>query len=258
MAVPASHVTIATSVLGTKDHWDATYAAELNAYRADGTPGEEWFDDRLPAGRLTAFLRRLLPPPPTAVTVVDVGCGSGGVLIVLAKELAERSPPPRLVGVDYASDAVALATAVAAAAAVRGDGGVTPTFSVVDVLAPGALQAVVAGGGGSCFTLVHDKGTLDAFLLRSDAAAAVDAYLAGLRDSTQPGDVLAVTSCNLSRAELISTVVGKSEGEGEEEGGSGGELGERRWRLVDELPYRVMRFGGRQGAVLVTLAFVRQ
>lgn len=256
MAAHPSHPAIATSVLGTKDHWDATYAAELNAYRVDGTPGEEWFDDRLPADRLTTFLRRLLPPPPAAVAVVDLGCGSGGVLIALGMELAGRSPPPRLVGVDYATDAVALAKAVAAAAAVRGGGGVTPTFSVVDVLAPGALQAVVSGGGGGCFTLVHDKGTLDALLLRSDSASAVGAYLAGVRAGTRPGDVLVVTSCNLSHTELVSTVVGTREGE--VEGGDGGRMSGDSWQLVDDLPYRVMRFGGHQGAVLVTLAFLRQ
>eukprot|EP00170_Pyropia_yezoensis_P008294 contig_34619_g8321 len=122
MAAPPSHDAIAPSVLGTKDHWETTYATELTAYRADGTPGEEWFEDRLPADRLTAFLARLLPPPPAAVAVMDVGCGSGGVLIALAQELAGRSPPPRLHGVDYAADAVALATACAAAE-MRGEEG---------------------------------------------------------------------------------------------------------------------------------------
>lgn len=253
MADAPSPGAIAPSVLGTKDHWDTTYAAELTAYRADGTPGEEWFDDRLSADRLTTWVARLLPPPPAAVAVVDVGCGSGGFLVSLSQFLSGRSPPPTLHGVDYAADAVALAAAVAAAEVGGGGGGAAaPTFSVVDVLEPGALRAAVAGATAG-FTLVHDKGTLDAFLLRADAAAAVAAYLAVLRDLTRPGDVLAVTSCNLSGQELASTVMGGGAPPAGRDAAAAAP-----WAVAADLPYPTLRFGGVTGAVLATTAFVRR
>lgn len=89
-------------------------------------------------------------------------------------------------------------------------------------------RATVAHDGcRGCFMMVHDKGALNSQLLLADAASAVAATLAALRDATRPGDVLVVTLCILSRAELMRTVVEKEEGEeGEEEGDGEGE-GER-------------------------------
>ncbi len=133
-----------------------------------------------------------------------------------------------------------------------------------------------------CGDVLTDKGVLDAVGLRPDGAAARAAYRAAAARLLAPGGLLVLTSCNSTLGELKDEFCGHAppggvappgaesdRGRADEgvPGGCGcGARGERgaecvpgaQWAYVDHVrTYPVLRFGGREGTRVCTVAFRR-
>ena len=134
----------------------------------------------------------------------------------------------QLTGVDYVSESVDLATAVAAAAQV-------PATFLQDDLCDSRLP-------DACADLVVDKGTLDAVGLSVAGEAGKARYSGSLARLLPPGGLLVVTSCNSTADELSAELQGTGV-----------------FEEVDRVRnYPVFRFGGVEGARVATVAFRRR
>ena len=136
----------------------------------------------------------------------------------------------------------------------------------------------------ACADVLTDKGVLDAVGLRPDGAAARAAYRAAAARLLAPGGLLVLTSCNSTLRELVSEFCGRGApggaappgaecdrgcgraDEGEPGGCGCGARGGRgaecepgtQWAYVDHVrTYPVLRFGGREGTRVCTVAFRR-
>ena len=174
-------------MLGTQEHWDCAYKAELAEFRASGgaDAGEVWFGEDTQA-KMVAFVgeqTEAREPPGGAAgragwRVLDLGCGNGALCVALA-----RAGFVQLLGVDYVAASIALSREVAAA------GGVACARFQEDDVLRSALPA-------AAFDLVVDKGTFDAVGLRADGEQARSLYLDAVARLLPPGGLLVLTSAS--------------------------------------------------------------
>eukprot|EP00802_Teleaulax_amphioxeia_P026830 Tamp_28002.p1 GENE.Tamp_28002~~Tamp_28002.p1 ORF type:complete len:274 (+),score=43.04 Tamp_28002:109-822(+) len=210
--------------------------------------------------------------------ILDVGTGNGQMLVHLALAGFRQ-----ITGTDYVQDAVKLANSNFEAA-LSADGALGSQLSPVELqqleveFVQADIMAATAGGdggdgvgggegerggsdkgssvkGSSClrpgsYDLLHDKGTLDAISLRAPsrdtgaepeaANVFVDRYIQRAHQLVKPGGKMVITSCNFSNDELRRMV----EADG-------------RWRSIGGLAYPALAYGGSQGSLLATQAFLR-
>lgn len=95
------------------------------------------------------------------------------------------------------------------------------------------------------YDLIHDKGTLDVFVLRNQFHIGCQKLLAHY---SKPGTILVLTSCNLTGKEVIDQV-----GEVYFARQHGAEV--YRFELVEELHFEKFYFGGYSGQSVSTVAF---
>ena len=93
------------SLLGTKEHWDSTYATELDNYCSHGDDGEVWFGNKVQK-EIVDYLSCNISD--RSVSIMDIGCGNGMLLV----QLALRKHFTNLLGFDYSANAVSLAEKV--------------------------------------------------------------------------------------------------------------------------------------------------
>lgn len=250
------------SKLGRKDHWDETYALELDNLQQNGDEGEIWFGEDVMETMVewTAdLLQKEDQPLPSDAAILDVGTGNG----VLPLELASCGFS-NLTGTDYSEAAIQLAQAVAE------NRGITSVRWVVDDL----LHTCIP----ERFDVITDKGTFDAVGLSQDAAANKQLYISAVKSLLKPGGLLVITSCNTTREELTEEFCGggkslkgcecarKSDDEagpdhtprdnGVSAVGWGASSGV--FEYVNHVQtYPMFRFGGVEGSKVCTVAFRR-
>lgn len=268
------------SVLGLQSHWDSTYADELVNFHEQGDAGEIWFGEEvmetmaawtariciavaagLPCDNIDGFalgtreLEHVSAGGSMALelanwNVLDLGTGNGLLLHALAKQGFTD-----LTGTDYSEAGVELARAISARSNVD-----NITFLVDDVLDTKINQQ---------FKLVTDKGTVDAIGLHPDGPARRIQYWKSVCKLLAPGGVLAITSCNSTKDELVAEVnrfnrVQRSNGcngkdDKDEKEANGPYLGstEPTLEYFDHVrTYPTFRFGGVEGSRVSTVAFI--
>ncbi|CAL8468136.1 g7675 [Coccomyxa elongata] len=249
------------SKLGRKDHWDKTYALELDNLQHNGDEGEIWFGEDVMETMVdwtVDLLQKEHPLLPLEAAILDVGTGNG----VLPLELASHGFC-NLTGSDYSEAAIQLARAVAE------NRGIISVRWVVDDLLHTSIS--------DRFDVITDKGTYDAVGLSQGAAANRQLYISAVRSLLKPEGLLVITSCNTTREELMEDFCGGEEsgegcecaGKGEDEAGpdqahmhsgvaAAGRGAMRVFEYVDHVrTYPVFRFGGVEGSKVCTVAFRR-
>ncbi|KAM9324151.1 EEF1A lysine methyltransferase 2 [Gastrophryne carolinensis] len=215
-----SDMDFSPSALGTKEHWDAVYSRELKSYQEYGDEGEVWFGE----GSMTRVVRWLNSQKvPLSSSILDIGTGNGMLLVELAKAGYKN-----LLGVDYCSDAIALARSICEKEGVSE----SVNLQVMDFLGSGDPME-------QCDICV-DKGTFDAVSLDPDnAEERRSQYVQSLCRILKPRGLFIITSCNWTREELL-TQFGKE------------------FEVKDELPTPTFSFGGQKGHSVTALVFQRR
>lgn len=211
---------LSASQLGTKQYWDNIYDREKRNYAENAEDeGEIWFGEDS-EDKIIEYLEDTFGTS-TEASMLDLGTGNGHLLFRLREEGFTCS----LHGIDYSSDAIDLARAIATAR------DMDVKFSAVDFLKDCTLQADV----------ILDKGTFDAICLSDevrDGKKLFEQYPAAVAKMMKRDSILLITSCNWTQEELI------------------------KWMTKDKvLQYEShierpkFSFGGASGTVIATVAF---
>jgi SAM-dependent methyltransferase len=210
------------SKLGTKEHWDETYAKELQNFHDNGDPGEIWFSLAC-QHRVVNWLKRQNNVSVEETSVLDIGCGNGALLIELAGEGFQK-----LTGIDYSPAAVELAKQVAH----RDLDSPNIEFLVADILHPGTSPLT-----GRTFTVCLDKGTYDAISLDpTEPNRKRKQYAEKVWSLLTAGGLFIITSCNWTKDELIKHYT--------------------QWlSFKDVIPAPTFQFGGKTGHTVTTIVF---
>ncbi|XVE72147.1 hypothetical protein DITRI_Ditri11bG0015600 [Diplodiscus trichospermus] len=198
-----------TSMLGLQSYWDGAYADELVNFREHGHVGEIWFGANvmdtvtswtktlcigISQGHTPNHIHENKPEPAeqddkylSCWSVLDFGTGNG----LLLQELAKQGFAD-LTGTDYSEGAIDLARSLADRYG----------FSNIKFLVDDILETKLERQ----FQLVMDKGTLDAIGLHPDGPIRRMMYWDSVSKLVSPGGVLVITSCNLTKDELVQDV----------------------------------------------------
>lgn len=210
----ATMSSIEPSRLGTKEHWDNVYSSELNNFEDIGDEGETWFGEDSVEKMVDWALEAIPPDMDPSPFILEVGAGNGNLLFALHEA---GYTPHRMCGVDYSSDAVRLAQAIARSRREAEDDGDTTerfegdpdaiTFAVCDFLqedVPALPGMTRLEGGSVVWDLVLDKGTFDAMALgtNEDGRSFADGYPLRVGRVVKPGGYFLITSCNFTEEEL--------------------------------------------------------
>ncbi|XP_040217285.1 EEF1A lysine methyltransferase 2 [Rana temporaria] len=208
------------SALGTKDHWDAVYSCELQAFQEYGDEGEIWFGE----GSMTRVVRWINAHTiPHSSSVLDIGTGNGMLLVELAK-----AGYSNLMGVDYCADAIALARSICEKEGVSQSVKLQVT-DFLDSFSPSEQ-----------FDICLDKGTFDAVSLDpSDAQEKRTQYVNVLCTILKPKGLFIITSCNWTKEELLKQF-------------------DKEFEMIDALPTPTFSFGGQSGHSATALVFQRR
>jgi EEF1A lysine methyltransferase 2 len=228
---------------GNNLSWDEFYSQELtNFTENDQDQGEEWFSESGADVKVVRYLDGLSDQGvlsksgENASSFLDIGTGNGQMLFTLRDE----GWAGYMLGIDYSSHSVELARRIERK---RRDDAESPEqrvdFAESDVLSE-SLAPEMAGR----FQIVLDKGTFDAISLGSDTdedcRRKTDLYRARIKAYIAPGGIFVITSCNWTEEELRHWL--------EDEVASG-------LTMRDRIPYRAIRFGGKEGQTVVTICF---
>ncbi|GMH30608.1 hypothetical protein Nepgr_032451 [Nepenthes gracilis] len=257
-----------SSMLGLQSYWDSTYSDELANFREHGHTGEVWFGVDV-METVASWTKRLCidisqrstsnqvdndaKDEPAEMkeqdlsswSVLDIGTGNG----LLLQELAKHGFSD-LTGIDYSEDAINLARALAG----------RDRFANINFLVDDILETKLERQ----FSLVMDKGTLDAIGLHPDGPLKRIMYWDSVAKLVAPGGVLVITSCNSTKDELMQEVENFSQRRTtvfhEREVAADQEPVKRSppFQYVDHIrTYPSFMFGGVVGSRVATVAFLR-
>eukprot|EP00914_Ancora_sagittata_P021009 GHVO01041274.1.p1 GENE.GHVO01041274.1~~GHVO01041274.1.p1 ORF type:complete len:208 (+),score=37.96 GHVO01041274.1:110-733(+) len=193
-----------------------------------GVEGEDWFTDRCDAIAewvVTTLAGRYANADRQSLNVLDVGSGNGLFVKALSQLL---DPPIEFVGVDYSPSAIEVSNLICKDVP-------NAKFYMHDVLADEKVD-------GAPFACVHDKGTLDVFLMlpADEKDKAVKTYMQFIQSHLEDSGVFCLTSCNSTASEMASIVT------------HDGAL-----VLQGALKHPTISFGGVVGSTLTTMSFVK-
>ena len=210
---------------------------------------------------MVAFIKGLYPEGLDKVAALDIGTGNG----VLALEL-QALGCSKVTGSDYSQASIDLAVAVEKQRCwassihwILDDILCTQLQAGYDLLQPpGPCSIWTRTEDGCClrWDLLTDKGTLDAIGLMADARKTRAQYKRSVVALLKVGGLLVITSCNLSKDELIAELTCGSQDDADPAAPAvqAGCL-----VYVDHVQtYPVLKYGGQQGTHVCTVAFRRQ
>ena len=213
-------IIINDSKLGTKDYWENFYEEEKNQFQNNSKLiGEIWF------GKNTQdiVINYIVQNFEADSQILDLGCGNAAFLISLAKKDFNN-----LVGVDYSQNSINLAESVVNKKAQKHNKiANTIKLLVEDINNP--LK------DNTKFNLIHDKGTMDAFLSNKDHLFST--YSDYLNEKLVKNGTFIITSCNFTKGEL--------------------QLLFSKTTLVffKEISHKQFTFGGKTGQLVTTLIY---
>lgn len=163
--------------------------------------------------------------------ILDVGTGNGHLLF----ELRNEGFKGELVGIDYSEKSVEFARLICKEKEFE-----NVSFEQVDLFESGNQ---FNSNSKDSFSIVMDKGTLDAIALGGDATL-VEKYSSIISKYLVSNGVFLITSCNFTQDELTKIIL---------ENNKDNEL--EYWKNVS---YPSFEFGGVKGSTICTLAFVKK
>ena len=142
------------SPLGTKEHWESQYLEELNQFHNNKTQvGEIWFGADIQKKELTYLMKHYTDKK---MFILDIGFGNGTFLYKLGKNKYEN-----LYGIDYATASLQLAGEIIKEKEKKHNEKYNIHLYQEDI---NDKKDQI----GLKFDLIHDKGSIDAFLLNKD------------------------------------------------------------------------------------------
>jgi len=165
-------------------------------------------------------------PPSSQPTILEIGSGNGTLLFALAEAGYVTAS---LTGIDYSTDAIKLAKAIAAK---RGIGGIT--FVKRDF-----LKDELPSGP---WDLILDKGTYDAIALSpkdENSHSPAASYPVQLTRHMKTGSYFLITSCNFTEEELQTIFA----------------VPETGMVYNSRIQHAVYAYGGKSGSICASVAF---
>lgn len=217
-----------------KHSWDNFYALETNNFKENAEDtGECWFNDNDAEMKMIDFLMENLGEHEISEEsrILDVGTGNGHLLF----ELRNEGFKGELVGIDYSEKSVEFARLICKEKEFE-----NVSFEQVDLF---ESDNQFNSNSKESFSIVMDKGTLDAIALGGDATL-VEKYSSIISKYLVSNGVFLITSCNFTQDELTKIIL---------ENNKDNEL--EYWKNV---PYPSFEFGGVKGSTICTLAFVKK
>lgn len=208
------------SPLGTKEHWSSAYIQEINQFHNNKTEvGEIWFGKDIQKKIISYIISHFKDK---SISVLDIGFGNGIFLYKLAKNKYKN-----LYGIDYVSSSLTLAQEILQEKGNKNKEEYDIKLYQEDINNRTDQIQIQ-------FDLIHDKGSLDAFLLNKDNS--LDNYIKYVLSYSKKGETyFLITSCNNTREELMEKF-------SEEKG----------FKFIDEIKNRTFIFGGREGQRVAT------
>lgn len=208
------------SPLGTKEHWSSAYVEEINQFHNNRTQvGEIWFGRDIQKKIISYIISHFKDK---SISVLDIGFGNGIFLYKLAKNKYKN-----LYGIDYVSSSLTLAQEIFKEKGKKNNEEYDIKIYQEDIN-DRTDQIKIQ------FDLIHDKGSLDAFLLNKDNS--LDNYIKYVLSYSKKGETyFLITSCNNTREELMEKFT-------EEKG----------FKFIDEIKNRSFQFGGKEGQRVAT------
>ncbi|CAD7002857.1 unnamed protein product [Ceratitis capitata] len=210
------------SELGTKTYWDRSYNEEIANYKNHGDVGTIWFDEDSQFRVINWILKQ--ETISSDVSIIDMGCGNGMLLIELAREGFSN-----LLGVDYSENAIKLAKQIAK------DQELNIRYQSADLLNTKLCQQQLG-----TFSIVHDKGTYDAIsLCPENPKEKREAYLSTVNCLMNENSLFILTSCNWTEDELLISLADK---------------------FIKKccIPTPTFKFGGKTGSVVTSMVFTKK
>ena len=204
------------SKLGTKEYWDNFYQVEQRNYmQNENDIGEVWFGEKVQNKILDYIVTN---QKDKNISIIDIGCGNSEFLFSLYDNNYNN-----LFGFDYSEESIRFIEK-------RLEKMGKQAFKIfVEDLSKTPSDKLL---NETKFDLLHDKGTLDAFLLFKENSP--DSYIEFLKQICKGNNMFIITSCNHTKDELLKFFLGKV-------------------KFITEIEHKKFNFGGQTGQDVTTL-----
>lgn len=209
---------------GRLDYWESTYNEEVNQFHNNPTQtGDVWFGNNVQSKVLDYISKTFLNRD---ISILDIGFGNGIFLYKLSKLNFTN-----LHGSDYSIESLKFATEIIGYKAKKHSKPIIIDFYQEDINNKSSANVTK-------YTLIHDKGTFDAFMLLPGNK--VDSYQQYIHSYSMNDNstTFIITSCNNTKGELLEKFTK-----------------EKGFEYIDEIPYKKFQFGGSEGQSVTTLIF---
>ena len=207
------------SQLGNKEYWDKFYSQEIKQFKNNADLiGEVWFGEQV-QNKVVNYIKEKFTDKNTSI--LDVGCGNAAFLLKLAKLNFNN-----LNGMDYSQKSIELAQEILKEK-------IPDCYEMVKLYS----EDINNPDKENKFSLIHDKGTMDAFLSLKDHK--VSDYIKFILNNCCNDSTFILTSCNFSLPELNSMFLFEGSN----------------FQFVENIPHKAFAFGGGAGQVVTTMVF---
>lgn len=205
-----------TSKLGTKEYWDELYNEEINQFKNNNDlVGEVWFGEQT-QNKIIDYIKKYVSKEKA---ILDLGCGNCEFLFKMFDEGYIN-----LSGLDYSDTFIEF---VNEKIKVMNNPEIKFDLYCADI----NLEPLV----NKKYDLIHDKGTLDAFMLFESNKN--ENYVRYILNISNKDTTFIITSCTFTKNELLVI------------------LNHKRIKLITEIEYKKFSFGGQDGQRVTTLVF---
>lgn len=206
------------SELGKKDYWDNFYDQEIDQFKNNNELiGYIWYGKQVQK-KILDFINNNITKDKC---ILDLGCGNSAFLIELHKNNYNN-----LYGSDYSENSISLSKLTIKDLKIK--------LFVDDINQPLSLDIK--------FDLIHDKGTLDAYLLNNTNS--INNYIKNLHLKFAESGIFIISSCNHNKNELENYFINEN-------------VNSNRitFKLLKEIPHKTFSFGGQSGQAVTSLIF---
>ena len=197
------------SKLGNKNYWDEFYDEEIDQFKNNNELiGEIWFGNDVQK-KVIEYIHKKFSKD---IKILDLGCGNAAFLLTLFNKGFYN-----LYGMDYSEKSIELANLI------KEDNNIN--LYVDDISNPIYLNKE--------FELLHDKGTLDAFMLNKNNH--IESYIKYIKTISAKTCSFIITSCNYTKDELMIYF--------------------KDFEFQEEIKHKSFSFGGNVGQTVTTLIY---